>query len=314
VGRIVKAIIAIAILIVIGLLGCRFVRLLPYLGACRDCTFAMVERTADTDHDGKVSGAEWRTACEEMGVSYDPGNPPSFANRPNLVQMVTYVDLHVAEVRKYEDGHPRPRPTPEQEDEWNEQFELRTKKALLEWMLQSLAGKHGLPSEAIGKDPEHEIPILLSLLKNADAEAAAQVLGHIGKPAVPQLLPLLGSPDEKLRRWACYAFETMGTEGIEAVPDLIRLLDTKEPLVFSNAADALREMGPAARSAVPILIPWLKSEEPYARISAARALGGIGPEAREAIPSLEAVRESRPKDEETYYRRALRRIQAQRKG
>jgi len=286
-----------------GYLVYRAGRVLLYATCCQDCLLSGVEIAADTDGDGVVSEAEWRAVYQEVAVPYDATHRRRFSN----AGLADYLDRHWDRIEKYREAH---RLTPEQEDAEYEQSEVRTEKVWLDDALERLAGRHGLPKEGIGKDPDQEIPILLGLLGTKDAEMAANVLGHLGKPAVPHLLPLLKGGDETRRRWACFALERIGSEGVEAIPDLLVLLATKDPSQFIDAANAIRKIGPDAKAAVPLLVPWLNAREPYVRLSAARALGGIGPDAREALPQLEEVLKGANENDRPYFRRALRKVEA----
>jgi hypothetical protein len=291
-----------------GFLVYRAARVLRYWG-CRDSTFEMVRMAADTDEDDTTSEVEWRRAYEEMGVPYDAAHP----QRLSMEQMVDYVDRHSERMKRncerYREAH---RMTPEEEDADDENFEVRTRQAWHESALASLTERQGLSREAMDKEPGKAIPILISLLSSfKDREPAAIALGHIGRPAIPHLLPLLRGQNQTLRRWSCYSLEIMGPEAAETLPDLLRLVAAQDPSDFSMAADVIRNLGPQGKAAIPLLIPGLKRREPYARISAALALGGIGPEAREAIPALKEALSMEDSNGIPYFRRSLRKIEAQ---
>ncbi len=98
---------------------------------------------------------------------------------------------------------------------------------------------------------------LKPLEKWTEQEAAADALGRIGPPAVPQLIAALRSQDPEHRLQATQVLARMGSDAKEAVPDLIRLLDDPDERIRKAATRTLGRVGPAAGEAVPALMERL---------------------------------------------------------
>jgi hypothetical protein len=88
-------------------------------------------------------------------------------------------------------------------------------------------------------------------------DTAADSLGRIGAPAVPELIRRLDSPDPELRRRAAAVLGRIGPDAALAVPQLIRLLEDPHAPVRHTAARTLGQIGPRASAAVPALIERL---------------------------------------------------------
>lgn len=98
---------------------------------------------------------------------------------------------------------------------------------------------------------------LKPLEKWTEQEAAADALGRIGQPAVPQLIAALRSSDPEHRLQATQVLARMGSDAKEAVPDLIRLLDDPDERIRKAATRTLGRIGPSASEAVPALMERL---------------------------------------------------------
>ena len=134
-----------------------------------------------------------------------------------------------------------------------------------------------------------DIAALVANLKSADQEVSGQAnltLIQIGEPAVPALVELLGSEDERLRARAASTLWGMGSKGKGAVPALALALADANFEVRVASAMALESMGPDTTEAMPALIRALKDREGRVRQWAAKALGKIGPPAKDALPAL----------------------------
>jgi HEAT repeat protein len=134
-----------------------------------------------------------------------------------------------------------------------------------------------------------DIAALVANLKSADPGVSGQAnlaLIRIGEPAVPALVELLGSEDERLRARAASALWGMGSKGKGAVPALALALGDANFEVRVASAMALESMGPDTTEAMPALIRALTDREGRVRQWAAKALGKIGPAAKEALPAL----------------------------
>lgn len=92
-------------------------------------------------------------------------------------------------------------------------------------------------------------------------EAAADALGRIGEPAVPELVRMLQDPDPALRRQAADVLARIGPRAGAAVPQLTLALDDADPQVRRSAARALGQIGPDAAAAVPTLMRILREDE-----------------------------------------------------
>ena len=90
-----------------------------------------------------------------------------------------------------------------------------------------------------------------------EQEAAADALGRIGKPAVPQLIAALRSQDPEHRLQATQVLARMGSDAKEAVPDLISLLEDPDERIRKAATRTLGRIGPDAAEAVPALMESL---------------------------------------------------------
>jgi HEAT repeat protein len=87
--------------------------------------------------------------------------------------------------------------------------------------------------------------------------AAADALGRIGFPAVPQLSASVSDPDPIVRLQSCRALAYMGAQAKDAVPALVQALNDPEQAVREAAAAALGQVGQAAAPAVPALMQML---------------------------------------------------------
>ena len=99
----------------------------------------------------------------------------------------------------------------------------------------------------------------------SEQEAAAEALGRIGPPAVPQLVEALHSNDAETRLVAAQTLARLGTDARDAVPDLIPLLEDPDERIRKAAMRALGRVGPEASEAVPALMKSLLEKEPAPR-------------------------------------------------
>jgi HEAT repeat protein len=120
------------------------------------------------------------------------------------------------------------------------------------------------------------------------------VLGLIGQPALPQLVPALKDHNDGVRLVAVEAMGSIAPKSDTVVRLVAKLLNDSNALTRVNAALALGVMKPNSVLAVPDLIRALRDSDvgPQPRMTvavranAARVLGEIGPEARGATPEL----------------------------
>jgi hypothetical protein len=95
-----------------------------------------------------------------------------------------------------------------------------------------------------------------------ESQAAADALGRIGPPAVPDLVAALQSTDPEIRLPAAQVLARMGSDARDAVPYLIPLLDDPDERIRKTAARTLGRIGPAAAPAVPALMRTLLQPDP----------------------------------------------------
>ena len=95
-----------------------------------------------------------------------------------------------------------------------------------------------------------------------ESHAAADALGRIGPPAVPQLVAALQSTDPEVRLQAAQVLARMGSDARDAVPYLIHLLDDPDERIRKTAARTLGRIGPEAAPAVPALMRTLLQPAP----------------------------------------------------
>jgi hypothetical protein len=94
----------------------------------------------------------------------------------------------------------------------------------------------------------------------SEQEAAADALGRIGKPAIPQLIESLKSENPEVRLISAQVLARMGSDAEEAVPHLVPLLEDSDQRIRKAAARALGRIGPEAAAAVPGLMQTLLEE------------------------------------------------------
>jgi HEAT repeat protein len=134
------------------------------------------------------------------------------------------------------------------------------------------------------------IPKLVQALRSWSPEvgrAALDALECIGSPAIPELVVVLSSEEDRIDKvYAIQLLAALGPQAASAVPGLTRALDSTLLPVRIAAAQALEKMGPEADRAIPKLAVCLA--DPYAdcREAMAACLAHMGPAAEPAIPAL----------------------------
>ena len=145
-----------------------------------------------------------------------------------------------------------------------------------------------------GPKAEPAVEELVKLLKSPDEpirKAVVVVLKNVGsgaKKAVPHLSILLSDEELPMRLAAAEILKGLGSEAKPAIPELITALSDSDDVVRRMAAETLMAFGPEAKSAVPELAKALVNKEYRVeqRVIFADALAAIGPDAKEAVPSL----------------------------
>ncbi len=202
--------------------------------------------------------------------------------------------------------------------------------------LRGAARKLGGPDRTLGG-----LRLYLRLGRPYRAEAI-KLLAACGRPAVPDLIGYLPSPEIQDRVAAMTALREIGPDAVEALPDVVAIVrDAELPAercfaisclyhigcgspeavsamtaalhdrateVVCHAAIELRRMGPASASAVPALAELLTHPEAGVREAAAAGLEGIGPQAASAVPALRAVLNDPAAEVRTQAAAALKRI------
>jgi HEAT repeat protein len=142
------------------------------------------------------------------------------------------------------------------------------------------------------------VPILISLLKDANRDVRVRVLtalGNLGEQ-VHRVMPVLRAAlketalkddDESVRTHATHALLQVGPEPDSDVAGLTDSLQSELEVLRFHAAAALGSLGRNARLAVPALIRVaLRDEDPAVRVEAAAALWKIDRKGPLVIPAL----------------------------
>jgi HEAT repeat protein len=166
----------------------------------------------------------------------------------------------------------------------NREIRLAAKEALR--TIDHAWQQHDQIASAVAVLVEH-----LGSRRSETCQAAAEVLGQLGSPAVTALSQALQAPESVPRRdtrrlWAARALGWIGPPARAAIPALVQTLSAEESYVIEAAADALAKMGPAAQEAMSALIQTLGHWNPSVREAVACALGRAGAEAKAAVPAL----------------------------
>lgn len=118
--------------------------------------------------------------------------------------------------------------------------------------------------------------------KKRDAIEALSILKAQATGAVPQLIVMLQSGDDRHAQLAADALTHIGPQGAAAVPALIEKLKQRKTYAFG----AIEGIGSAAHEAVPILTTLMRDRDVNYRINAIWAIRSMGPSAADALPVL----------------------------
>src|SRR5207244_761578 len=110
-------------------------------------------------------------------------------------------------------------------------------------------------------------------------------LGPEARAAVPRLIRLLESPDEKVRGWAIGTLERIGEAARPAIPALVRRALDEQETRRIQAMMALHSLRPTAREAAP-LRPLLADKDNNVHFSAALSLAHLPSLEAEVLPIL----------------------------
>lgn len=145
------------------------------------------------------------------------------------------------------------------------------------------------------------LPWVLDLLPGCDAMVVLQVTrlltdwGPVAAPAVPHLVPELGSDDPRVVEWCADALRVVGVAN-EQVRDALAEATHRRELPWaarSAAATAFAVLGGDRAAADELLAEGLARGEP----DAVERLTALGPAAAHHVPALRAFGCSRPTDE-----------------
>lgn len=187
-------------------------------------------------------------------------------------------------------------------------IDLREVRDFIQTYFRSI-GKQWTPPDDAPGDPADDATIkkLIADLKHPNApirqEAARKLaqLGPAARPAVPELLKLLRTPDEPedVVKAVDQALGEIGPPAKDQVQILIDALgDAKSLRARMYAADSLGKLGNAAFPVPQSLVQVLDDPDAGVRRSAATALGRLGPLARpDSFPALvRVVKEDKERD------------------
>lgn len=115
---------------------------------------------------------------------------------------------------------------------------------------------------------------------------AGECLGHIGAPALPELLAGLTNRQFRVGTAAALAIVELGTNASPAIPILLRHLQHPNHFYRERAADALGNLGIEPETVIPALARLLKDDSKAARYLALRGLENFESRARPAVPTI----------------------------
>jgi HEAT repeat protein len=157
------------------------------------------------------------------------------------------------------------------------------------------AGEKEEPYE--GRTPSQWIDAL-----RANEPDAGDVLGAIGKPAVPALTRALKDKAPLVRALSASILWGMGEQASSAAPALKELLTDADPVVRLRGAQALSRIEPGFEGSLRTLITSLTDKANFAREESARILASLGNAAKPAVPALKAA----SKDKNAAVRKAVK--------
>lgn len=165
---------------------------------------------------------------------------------------------------------------------------------------------------AIGPAAKAAVPALVEALKSCDRPlrlGATDAIWRIDRQRPELIGALIGLLRDRFPAMQLQAARRLGARGADAgpaVPALVRLLGSNDDRLRVTVEEALEKIGPAA---VPALTAALGNEKAEMRAGAADALGRIGPRAKAAVPALVKAREDRDPYVASHAAEALRQIE-----
>jgi HEAT repeat protein len=138
-----------------------------------------------------------------------------------------------------------------------------------------------------------------------------EMLGPLGKPALPDLMQLLGDPDPQIRMSVVYCLGRIGPEARDAVPLLLPFLDGTNQSLAWAATEALGAIHAEPASVVPLLIRNLDTNISLRyRAMTMVSLGAFGAQAQAAVPAIVPFLRDRQAGNREAATNALRAIQS----
>jgi HEAT repeat protein len=185
---------------------------------------------------------------------------------------------------------------------------------LIQWMKRPARGSgdvncpswalHGF--EVLGPEAKPAIPELVDLLGKC-GNYPDLALAAIGPDAVPAITNVLATNRNFRAHFAaCGALSCMGANAESAVPCLVGCLKRPYPGVAARALAAVGHNRPG--EIIPALVEALERSGGYEAVEMADALGSFGPAAADAVPALLAASTNRLADVRTHAAAALQRI------
>ena len=134
------------------------------------------------------------------------------------------------------------------------------------------------------------------LLKQAPAVKPDGITSLLDEIGAGLIADGVRDPNEKVRRAAQEAIESLGYDAVKYVPELAKSLEDSDLFVRWITARILRKIGDEddhrgkasqhTEQVIPALIKALDDEDLAGRIAVTRALGAYGPAAKSAVPAL----------------------------
>src|SRR2546430_5386123 len=155
---------------------------------------------------------------------------------------------------------------------------------------QQLKAKDGF--QILGPVGESAVPSLGKMLTSTNEAIsfiAGQCLGHIGAPALPELLAGLTNRHFRVGTAAALAIVDLGTNASSAVPIFLRHLEHPNHFYRERAADALGKLHIEPETVVPALIRLLEDNSKAARYFAISGLENFQARARPAVPAITVI-------------------------
>lgn len=115
---------------------------------------------------------------------------------------------------------------------------------------------------------------------------AGECLGHIGAPALPELLAGLTNRQFRVGTAAALAIVELRTNASPAIPILLQHLQHPNHFYRERAADALGNLGIEPETVIPALARLLKDDSKAARYLALRGLENFESRAGPAVPAI----------------------------